>query len=944
MAQSSTFNLKPVNRLILLLLGTIFFTVLMIMRTSSVFAVKNNSSFIPANVINQINTNGQNMTPTNSIYKNTNGTGKVCVAGQPFVTGSAAWLSDNGDSTQSQNITMSEGSDSAQLQYNTVDFSCDADVDANGLIKNTAQLSKTKDRNLGTTVQITNSSGTIVGSPSVTTDFVSILKDWQTFVYFGNSSGNPNRFYTNSNDQIINRKINVAGLGGLAAGSYTITITIRHKMVNQFGWGSNPQFKCVFDPSVFTNDIDDTANKCITSIDVPITINLNILPGGSCTFVSVPSRIAPGQQFGATYTASNTSGGSWSIGPSGNYKLGSSDKYGNNHDSTFWGPKRVYIGNTNATLNAGASTTWSTAADAFTAPTTEGSYIFAWQVVSEITGWGGSTTTTWKGAPCYTTIRVVKPSNTPYLRSSTNDVWSGALFSVDANSLNCTNYTSSIITAAATAQISTKTAGTVDADSESALVVSRLYRAMLGRAPDAGSSSNAYWIRLYNDQGLSSVITAISGTPEYTGSAEALGNSAYDKDSDFVTKLYKNTFGRNNPSTSEVNYWAGLISSKTVTRKQAIAIFVQTTDIGAFGFGSYLSPHSNYGGAGAEYGAFSTGKIDIDQDGLTGFAGWNGSIWNRQGWRYSLLFANAADTYVVDPIPNPLPSMYGNYTNEPQCLPNYYDALKGVSKDVNSLADIQNLINTAGTNPLVINYSGGGSLGSLTIPAGKNITLLAGGSVNDTLTLSGNITYDAGYGTGNAPSIPSFTLVVRGDISISSAVSRLDGRYIAQPAINQLASGADIGKYTIESDSGAIKTCKVLPTSSSSIDPCNQKLTVNGSLIAQKINWNRGYGSIGYSYFGSDRGVTADINTASNDECLPLKGYSFNNKEGYDYLYYSGRVPASNTATGTQDGVGTVNQCAAEWINFSPEMYFSGNPLGIDSVEPQSFKELPPIY
>lgn len=126
------------------------------------------------------------------------------------------------------------------------------------------------------------------------------------------------------------------------------------------------------------------------------------------------------------------------------------------------------------------------------------------------------------------------------------------------------------------------------------------------------------------------------------------------------------------------------------------------------------------------------------------------------------------------------------------------------------------------------------------IAPGSTIRLYRDGDV----TINQDITYNLNGWTPS--SMPSFYLVVRGDIYISRNVERLDGVFIAQP--KEDGTGGVIYTCTMPGNSG-------LPSSSNDWESCEEKrLTVNGSLIAQKIKLYRTRGSMRESSAADGRG------------------------------------------------------------------------------------------
>ncbi len=131
--------------------------------------------------------------------------------------------------------------------------------------------------------------------------------------------------------------------------------------------------------------------------------------------------------------------------------------------------------------------------------------------------------------------------------------------------------------------------------------------------------------------------------------------------------------------------------------------------------------------------------------------------------------------------------------------------------------------------------------------------------------------------------VPSFYVIVSGNIYIDHDVSQLDGVYIAQ--------------------NGTINTCVpglgAAYSSATLFDNCNNQLIVNGSFIASKVNLYRTFASLRNSLGGESPlnpgGGNCNLNTRLGQRSLGLNG---------DY------------------------DCAAEVFNFSPETFLSKPALG----------------
>lgn len=213
---------------------------------------------------------------------------------------------------------------------------------------------------------------------------------------------------------------------------------------------------------------------------------------------------------------------------------------------------------------------------------------------------------------------------------------------------------------------------------------------------------------------------------------------------------------------------------------------VPSSNIKAFNRGGAGSP-----GAGNQLGVFAVGSIDQ--------------------------FASAA-LRTTAPTPatgltfaNSPPSTWGGNFGTSTCLPDYF---------------------ASATSPQPNNYR--------VSPAAKTVMANPAGNpeiiyVNGDAIIDNNIVY-ANAGTWSAQNqIPSFYLIVKGNIYISQNVSQLDGVYIAQP--------------TGSSNTGQIYTCantlaKSLYPMSQLYTLCNRQLTVNGSFIASQVKLLRTFGSL----------------------------------------------------------------------------------------------------
>lgn len=217
-------------------------------------------------------------------------------------------------------------------------------------------------------------------------------------------------------------------------------------------------------------------------------------------------------------------------------------------------------------------------------------------------------------------------------------------------------------------------------------------------------------------------------------------------------------------------------------------------------------PVYGYAGAGAQYGVFALRTI-------TDFASALGNIAGSAPAATGLTFANnSTDVWMGD---------YGGNFGSVSCITDYY------SQKPTSLPNIGSLAPGTGT------YE---STASTTFPGG---TLNAGDRwtiyVDGDLRITGNIAFNtAGWSIAN---MPFLKIVVRGNIYVSSAVTQLDGVYIAQ---RNGASGGTI--YTCATGSPIAAPAPL--ANGSFYSACANKLTVNGAFIANSVEFLRTGGTL----------------------------------------------------------------------------------------------------
>jgi hypothetical protein len=148
--------------------------------------------------------------------------------------------------------------------------------------------------------------------------------------------------------------------------------------------------------------------------------------------------------------------------------------------------------------------------------------------------------------------------------------------------------------------------------------------------------------------------------------------------------------------------------------------------------------------------------------------------------------------------------------------------------------------------------------------------------VNGDAFIRGNILYAGNGSWANLAQIPSYYMVVKGNIYISEQVTQLDGVYIAQPKTD--GSGGKI--YTcVDHDTRQVRT-----TSPDAFTRCQNKLTVNGAFIANQVKFLRTIGSLRDSTVGeaSTSPTIAEVFNYSPELFLVNPGVSSQSARQYE--------------------------------------------------------------
>lgn len=527
---------------------------LLLFMTSSAFAVQNNNENVPTWLINELkNLRNQKITSATA-----NGPGSYC--DHPNTRrkhGQESWLSQVNNNND-QEISVAEGTNSINVWYNAIAFTCDALYTPSGDFENT-NLKRTQ-------VNVESSSASVVpqGVNLTTSGLGSNIKVnfnynnayffKQRFVKSGLDSNNlpkkdpPHYTFT------------VAGLSSLPArdAPYTIRVKVRDYMVNEFP----SQFLCVYNPTdTTTNNLNDSNNRCdrtTRTFDIKLKVNANW--AGECSVTEIngtsPSSVSltPGEGFNATFKVKNSGTKPWVLVNGENATSdervilkATDDKWG--RDSvTIEGPPEDFGG---AAMAPGKDNTFTVGG--FSVPSTEpsGEKTFSWDLRK-------------LGTPsipqldnCGATFEV--KANQPFLRVSGGDVRAGAWFS-DGTGLQCgvnqnnataaeiktSGYWKSDFAASfqgiSTSQYAVLAAGLIGSSGNNNFAGNNAYPresrkdlTLANTGNDGESYGNLYGGSSAYCQDVSKIITDSDGVvPADLGASEISGTKVYYKDSDLT--------------------------------------------------------------------------------------------------------------------------------------------------------------------------------------------------------------------------------------------------------------------------------------------------------------------------------------------------------------------------------------------------------------------------
>lgn len=239
------------------------------------------------------------------------------------------------------------------------------------------------------------------------------------------------------------------------------------------------------------------------------------------------------------------------------------------------------------------------------------------------------------------------------------------------------------------------------------------------------------------------------------------------------------------------------------------------------------------------------------------------------------------------------------------CLPDYFaneqfsnaTPLSG-SNAARSSAVVSQL-GSANADPRTLEWFNAGS--SLTLSNSGDIPVAQGSRkviyIDGRLNINSDIVFESNWTSRD--DIP-FVMIVAREINIAPGVEQIDGVYVAQP-------GPGLN--------GTIRTCST--TGSATFNSCQNPLVVNGSLLAANVQFNRTRGSLRDASLNEGRSGINPVNIGGN---------------------------CSWTQSPTSDGTVGGDTCAAEIINFAPEVYMALTQLLTpeENFRYDSYTTLPP--
>lgn len=608
---------------------------------------------------------------------------------------------------------------------------------------------------------------------------------------------------------------------------------------------------------------------------------------GTCSVTNYPATVTAGSSFPATFRVSNTGNTPW---PTGGYPFVSNYAYryrlgsASPDNTTRWGTTRLELPGVATSFGPVFSdgTTYSGLVYSFTAPTTPGVYNFSWRILQENTAGKNNigscsrtitveptiptnatvqslkmddsgvsatgSTESWPsfggdcysetyafscdngsltdypfsddciridGGPCSTENPVINNSVTPGNHTITvsangtnNSPWTLRGFSICGNTTSGCN--STYLTR--TSSITNSSSGTMTFNFQSGV-----YYYLRWIYTNAGAATTCSPSAKTLDINESFQFTAGGGNATYVWSSSPSATSATPAGNKY-TVSYNSEGIKTITVTSN-----GQAANCTVTVARKPYFRAYGGDVSATGLGfandCVTSSSSNiiaynqgsagsggaFAGAGTQLAVFASGQVS----------------------EFSSAFARSAVPQPAKGLmfANEQPGDYGGNWSGGDCIPDFYSNAKPTDIILNGPTVISGR---------TINPSGDPALSKITV------------YVNGDAFIDANISYAGGLAGLYVPSsMPSYRLIVRGNIYVGANVSQLDGIYIAQPVDS--SSGGKF--YTCAFRSGLsfrlpIVTGNSSPEMLNSATGCNRKLTVYGAVVAKTIKLLRTNGSI----------------------------------------------------------------------------------------------------
>lgn len=235
---------------------------------------------------------------------------------------------------------------------------------------------------------------------------------------------------------------------------------------------------------------------------------------------------------------------------------------------------------------------------------------------------------------------------------------------------------------------------------------------------------------------------------------------------------------------------------------QPCTMYNANAKVESYAYSTPVGPSNEWKGASSQFGTFALGLIEgFYSANLRGPTGTTGLPRPPVG----LSFGNTNNGI------NEVQQNSAGLSGVESCIPDFY-----ARGEANGLVQAGGPLNSNSISP---------------IAQGSHQALYYNGNVF--ITGSGITFANSGSSWGATVSnIPSFFLVVRGNIYIDRTVSQLDGVYVAQP------------DPANPNTTGIINTCTNAVGTDLALGNCDTKLTINGAFAAQKVKFKRTGGDL----------------------------------------------------------------------------------------------------